>query len=78
MIVKFNKIPEATFMRLGLHYEQLKEDLLAAAQERIPTRKTRKFYQIKTIMDQYLMKIVDPSNNEIFNDKSLYTNMMGR
>jgi hypothetical protein len=78
IVSRMNTIPEQTFQRLGLRYPQLREDLIAASQERIPIRQKRPFFTIKTIMDQQLRKIIDPSNNEIFNDKHLYTTMMGR
>lgn len=78
LVSRMNTIPEQTFQRLGLRYPQLREDLIAASQERIPTRQTRPFFNIRTIMDHQLRKIIDPSNNEIFNDKHLYINMMER
>jgi len=76
IIAKIVKIPDQTFFRVWLEPVQLKSDLLSIAQSKLPVKKQKKFYNIKTLMDNYLRNFDDPFNNENRNYNYIYTNQM--
>ena len=61
LLRSIREIPTFTFYRVWLHPEWLREDLTAIAQWVVPIRKSRKFIQLKTLMDEFLRWFADPT-----------------
>lgn len=76
IVTKIIQIPDQTFFRVGIEPVQLKSDLLSIAQSKLPVQKQKKFYNITTLMDNYLRNFDDPFNNENRNYNYIYTNQM--
>ncbi len=74
--LKIKQVPDSMIMRVGLEPNQLKADLLWIAEWRLPKKRKKPFFFVKTVMDDFLRNYDDVFNNEVFNDSDIYTDMM--